>query len=109
MSKRKCWPYALPQRRVFSPLHYAYAYVSLQHQLYVFVFDENYGNLSAVGSAVNLSTWYAQGLKLLCICFVCGSEEILLIDSDAQARIFSLITLQFRYNFLVPNLMAFRC
>lgn len=84
------------QGMYFFLVNYIEAYVSPQHQLYVFVFDENYGTLSAVGSAVNLSMWYAQGLDLLHICFVCGSEEILLIDSSAQARIFSLITLQFR-------------
>ena len=34
--------------------------------------------------------------------FVCGNEEVILVDSSAKARIFSFITLQFRYHFSEP-------
>jgi len=43
--------------------------------------------------------------------FVCGNEEIVLVDSTAQARIFSFVTLQFRYGFprsrIIPPLTSF--
>ena len=70
--------------------------VITQLYLHVFVFDENFGSLQASGSAVNLTPWYNLGITLLHGCFICGSEELLLVDSSAQARIFSLVTLQFR-------------
>jgi len=65
-------------------------------QLHIFTFDETFASLQALGSAVNLLPWYNEGTAIRLACFVCGSEEILLIDSCAQARIFSLITQQFR-------------
>ncbi len=67
-------------------------------QLHVFLFDETHSTLQGWGSAVNLAPWYAsQSVSICHACFVCGSEEILLIDNGCQARIFSLITQQFRY------------
>ncbi|GBE82556.1 hypothetical protein SCP_0409400 [Sparassis crispa] len=66
-------------------------------KLHVFVFDENFGALQALGSAINLSTWYPdQSITHCHISFICGAEEVVLVDSSAQARVFSLITLQFR-------------
>ncbi|SJL03909.1 uncharacterized protein ARMOST_07266 [Armillaria ostoyae] len=66
-------------------------------KLHVFVFDETHSTLQGWGSAVNLAPWYASQSVTIChACFVCGSEEILLIDSGHQARVFSLITQQFR-------------
>ncbi|KAK0239018.1 hypothetical protein EDD85DRAFT_769081 [Armillaria nabsnona] len=66
-------------------------------KLHLFVFDETHGTLQGWGSAVNLAPWYAsQSVSICHACFVCGSEEILLIDNGCQARIFSLITQQFR-------------
>jgi len=38
---------------------------------------------------------------------VAGSQEILLVDSTGQARIFSLITQQFRYALFVLFFSAF--
>lgn len=52
--------------------------------------------MQAVGSSVNLSHWHNPGTSITHIRFVCGSEEVLMVDSSAQARIYSLITLQFR-------------
>ncbi|KAK0446846.1 hypothetical protein EV421DRAFT_1707226 [Armillaria borealis] len=66
-------------------------------QLHVFAFDETHSTLQGWGSAVNLAPWYAsQSVSICHACFVCGSEEILLIDHGHQARVFSLITQQFR-------------
>ncbi|KAI6101004.1 hypothetical protein EV401DRAFT_1890426 [Pisolithus croceorrhizus] len=56
--------------------------VSSDKLLHVFVYDDARG-FQAQGSAVNLST----------------CEEMLLVDSQAQARIFSMVTMQFRCSF----------
>ncbi|KAK0202722.1 hypothetical protein DFS33DRAFT_1436579 [Desarmillaria ectypa] len=66
-------------------------------KLHIFAFDETHSTLQGWGSAVNLASWYAsQSVSICHACFVCGTEEILLIDNGYQARIFSLITQQFR-------------
>ncbi|KAI0302831.1 hypothetical protein B0F90DRAFT_1809754 [Multifurca ochricompacta] len=66
-------------------------------QLHMFVFDETFKALRGQGSTVNLTPWYGQpGVSILQAAFVCGTEEIVLVDSSAQARIFSFVTLQFR-------------
>ena len=68
---------------------------SLQLLLHVFVFDDTRG-FQASGSAINLHSWYSEALSIHHACFVSGSEELVLVDSQAQARVFSLVTLQFR-------------
>jgi len=68
-------------------------------QLYAFVFDEAFRTLQSQGSAINLAPWYNQaGVSILQLCSVCGSEsdEVVLVDSNAQIRIFSFVTQQFR-------------
>ncbi|KAH7918945.1 hypothetical protein BV22DRAFT_1041330 [Leucogyrophana mollusca] len=69
---------------------------STKLQLHIFVFDDGRGSMQAVGSAINLVPWYNDEIAICQACFVCGSEELLLVDSSAQARIFSLVTMQFR-------------
>ena len=64
--------------------------------LHIFLHDDTRG-FQALGSATNLYPWYGDGLSIHHACFVSGSEELLLVDSQARARIFSLVTLQFRY------------
>ncbi|KAF8549818.1 hypothetical protein OG21DRAFT_542691 [Imleria badia] len=64
-------------------------------QLHVFVHDDNRG-FTASGSAINLNSWYVEGTTIKKACFTSGSEELLLVDSQAIARVFSLTTLQFR-------------
>ncbi|KAI5998966.1 hypothetical protein F5J12DRAFT_928807 [Pisolithus orientalis] len=66
-----------------------------QRLLHVFVYDDVRG-FQAQGSAIKLSEWYDEGVRIRHACFICGSEEILLVDSQAQARVFSLVTMQFR-------------
>jgi len=69
-----------------------------QLQLHVFVFDETLKTLRAQGRAIDLSPWYSQvDISLLQVAFVCGKEEIVLVDSSNRARLFSFISLQFRY------------
>ena len=69
-------------------------------QLYAFVFDETLKALQAQGSPINLIPWYSQTeISILQLCFVCGNDEVVLVDSNSQVRIFSFVTLQFRYDF----------
>ncbi|KAG6331499.1 hypothetical protein ID866_7590 [Astraeus odoratus] len=64
-------------------------------QLHIFVHDDSRG-FQALGSSINLAPWYNEGTSIRHACFVSGSEELLLVDAHAQARIFSLVTMQFR-------------
>ncbi len=66
-------------------------------QLHMFVFDEELKSLRGLGTPIDLSPFYNPGVSITHACFVHGSEEILFIDSNAQARIFSLITLRPKY------------
>ncbi|KAF8726080.1 hypothetical protein AX14_008092 [Amanita brunnescens Koide BX004] len=64
-------------------------------QLNVFVYDESRG-FTASGSTINLNSWYGKGTTIKKACFTSGSEELLLVNSQAIARVFSLTTMQFR-------------
>ncbi|KAF8122279.1 hypothetical protein EV363DRAFT_1274846 [Boletus edulis] len=64
--------------------------------LHIFVFDDTRGVFQASGSAISLHPWYNDAPSIRLACFVSGSEELVLVDSQAQARVFSLMTLQFR-------------
>jgi hypothetical protein len=63
----------------------------------LFVFDEELKFLRGLGTPINLMTFYNPGVSITQAYFVHGSEEILFIDSNAQAWIFSMITLQPKY------------
>ncbi|KAG1768958.1 hypothetical protein EDD22DRAFT_843764 [Suillus occidentalis] len=69
---------------------------------FVLAFDESKHMLGVVatekasGSAINLTQWYTEGTSISHACFICGSEELLLVDTFAQARVYSLTTMQFR-------------
>jgi hypothetical protein len=66
-------------------------------QLYVFVFDETFRSLRGLGTAISLFPWYSQAdVSILQLSSVCGSDEVVLVDSNAQVRVFSFVTLQFR-------------
>ncbi|KAI9434861.1 hypothetical protein H4582DRAFT_2080533 [Lactarius indigo] len=70
---------------------------STRLQLHVFVFDETFKTLEGQGGAINLASCYSQPeISVLQMTFVCGREEVALVDSNAQVRIFSFVTLQFR-------------
>ncbi|KAL4067468.1 hypothetical protein V8B97DRAFT_2061708 [Scleroderma yunnanense] len=63
--------------------------------LNVFEFDDTL-RFRAVGSPIPLNSWYPERPFIHHACSISGTEEILLVDSHLQARIFSLVTLQFR-------------
>ena len=70
----------------------------MQLQLHMFVFDETFRTLHGQGGGVDLAPWYNQGeISILQMIFVCGSEEVALVDSSARIRIFSFVSLQFRF------------
>ncbi|KAH8986525.1 hypothetical protein EDB86DRAFT_2809505 [Lactarius hatsudake] len=70
---------------------------SIKLQLHAFVFNETFKTLQGQGSAINLIPWYNQAdVSIMQVSFICGNDEVVLVDSSAQVRIFSFITLQFR-------------
>jgi hypothetical protein len=61
------------------------------------MFDETFRSLQSQGSPINLAQWYSQAdVSILQLSSVCGSDEVVLVDSNAQIRIFSFITQQIR-------------
>ena len=74
----------------------------------MFVFDETFKTLQAQGSAIDLAPWYSQpDISILRMAFVCGGEEVALVDSSAQIRVFSSTTLQFRcVSFFIDAIMC---
>jgi hypothetical protein len=65
--------------------------------LYLFVFDETFRSLQGQGSPISLVPWYSQSdISILQLSSVSGGDEVVLVDSSAQIRIFSFITQQFR-------------
>ncbi|KAI9452827.1 hypothetical protein F5148DRAFT_1235071, partial [Russula earlei] len=62
-------------------------------QLYAFVFDATFRTLQGQGSAISLTpcAWRIHRLSS-----VCGSDEVVLVNSNAQVWIFSFITQQLR-------------
>ena len=66
-------------------------------QLYVFALEDEHGSLRGMGSTIELLPFYNNGESIVHACFVHGREEILFVDSSAQARIFSWTMLQFKY------------
>ncbi|KAH8977868.1 hypothetical protein EDB86DRAFT_3091364 [Lactarius hatsudake] len=69
-------------------------YASARMQLHIFVFDEELKSLRGLGTPIDLSPFYDPGASIVHACFVHKSEEILFVDSNAQATIFSLVTLR---------------
>ncbi|KAH9059756.1 hypothetical protein EDB87DRAFT_1562790 [Lactarius vividus] len=70
--------------------HTLAVYSSTRMQLHIFAFEDEHGSLRGTGSAIDLRQFYNNGESILHACFVHGHEEILFVDSSAQARIFSL-------------------
>src|SRR6266566_3534007 len=98
-----CWPCTHPPEYVvpFPDLFHQNTNSGSQMQLHIFVFDEELKSLRGLGTAIDLLPFYNTGVSIVHACFVHGSEEILFVDSNAQARFFSLITLQPKYFLLL--------
>ncbi|EIN14302.1 hypothetical protein PUNSTDRAFT_41556 [Punctularia strigosozonata HHB-11173 SS5] len=64
--------------------------------LHIFIFDDKYTSLQGVGSMIKLQPWFDETTSISHMVYVLGSEELLFIDGLARARIFSLVTQQFR-------------
>ncbi|KAF8607193.1 hypothetical protein BDV93DRAFT_303052 [Ceratobasidium sp. AG-I] len=65
-------------------------------RLSVYVFDELFVTLRSRGSPISLKGWYDSKVCISKACFISGSEQICLIETSGQARIFSLVMRQFR-------------
>lgn len=70
-----------------------------QLQLHIFIFDEQYNQLQSWASGADLVSWYNPGVSITAMCIVQGSEELLLIGTDLVAKVYSLLTQQFRFDF----------
>jgi len=71
-----------------------------QIQLHIFIFDEQYNQLQSCASGIDLVAWYSPGVLITAMCFVHGSEELLFIGTDLVAKVYSLLTKQFRCDFI---------
>ncbi|KAG8713472.1 hypothetical protein FRC09_018672 [Ceratobasidium sp. 395] len=65
-------------------------------KLSVYIFDEQFSRLRSRGSSISLKGWYDAEVRIEKACFVSGKEEVCLIEDTGRARVFSLITQQFR-------------
>ncbi|KAF8676140.1 hypothetical protein RHS04_06586 [Rhizoctonia solani] len=65
-------------------------------ELTMFGFDETFTNVHLRGSPFVLKDWYENEVHVDRICFVSGTEEICLIETSGQARVLSMVTLNFR-------------
>jgi hypothetical protein len=66
-------------------------------QLYALQFDESFGSLQRQGSPISLAQWYGHAeTSILHLSPLCG-DEVALVDSTAKIRVFSFVTLQFRW------------
>jgi hypothetical protein len=64
-------------------------------KLHAFVVDETFRTIQSQGSSVNLALWYSHNVtSIVQLCFVCGRDEVALVDSNAQIKIFSFVTQQ---------------
>jgi len=63
----------------------------------VYSIDKPFSALRPLGSPVELGRWYDQETTIRHALFICGSEELLLVDSNHRARIFSFTTQMIRY------------
>ncbi|KAH9021925.1 hypothetical protein EDB84DRAFT_517274 [Lactarius hengduanensis] len=69
-------------------------YSSAKMQLHIFALGDERRSLRGMGSAIDLLPFYSNGESIVHACFVHGRDEILFVDSSAQARILSLTMLQ---------------
>ena len=94
---------SLGVRSKYFPVHqmrrYSQKFRQLENvlQLHTFEFDEAFETLQGRGTPVVLSGWYDSAVSIKQLEFVNGTEELLFVDDLCRARIFSLVTLQFRY------------
>ncbi|KAG8833322.1 hypothetical protein FRC17_010897 [Serendipita sp. 399] len=77
-----------------------FAVVATHHgslNLHVFSYDNDTNNISMRGGVTNLTKWWPSGSPTIShIVFISGMEELLLVEEGGDARIFSLLTENFR-------------
>lgn len=67
-----------------------------QYTLHVFAFDEKFGSLQSWARPFELADWYNNKETIVHICFATGADDIVVVDSGAQARIYSFVSQRFR-------------
>ncbi|EJD48574.1 hypothetical protein AURDEDRAFT_162532 [Auricularia subglabra TFB-10046 SS5] len=76
-----------------------FAAVKGEYLLHLFECDESFNSIRATsGSPFNLTSWFETAKTIVHVCFVGGSDsaEVCLVDESHHARIFSMVTAQFR-------------
>jgi len=68
-------------------------------QIIPYAYEDASNALNARGGAINITRWFDDPPipRMLHATFISGSEELLLVDETGLARIFSLVTEQFRF------------
>lgn len=73
---------------------------NVQSRLYTYAIDEHFMSLQSRSAEIDLRRWLNAGedseIQILTVTFLVGSEELALVDNSGTARIFSLVTEQFR-------------
>lgn len=65
--------------------------------MHVYIYDQDSRSFNARGGATNITRWYPKGIpEFSSICFVAGTEELLLVDHTGFGRLFYLTTETFR-------------
>lgn len=70
--------------------------------LTVLVIDKGYSTIRSRGN-LDLRPWTPPNEHFVSLSFICGYEEICLLDSSMTGRIFSLVTEQFKQVSLVSR------
>ncbi|KAI0314894.1 hypothetical protein OF83DRAFT_1134774 [Amylostereum chailletii] len=65
-------------------------------ELHMYAYDEMFENPRSLGTAIPLHAWMVRDVPPCHMCFIPGTEDVLLVDSSGLARIFSMTTQQFR-------------
>ncbi len=65
---------------------------------YIYEYANAGGAIMPRGAPINITRWFDDGAipEMQHIIFLSGTEELLLVDKTGLARIFSLVTEQFR-------------
>lgn len=64
--------------------------------LHIYVYDTDAKAIGARGAAINITKWYSNTPEFSHLEFVAGTEELLLVERTGTARIYSLVTENFR-------------
>jgi hypothetical protein len=64
--------------------------------LHIYVYDADGKSIGARGAAINITNCYSNMPDFSHLEFVAGTEELLLVEKNGRARIYSPVTENFR-------------